>query len=766
MLRCEHISPFTHINMRKTLYGITIGIIATFIFQNILISTFEITHAEENPQKNIVITEIAATEIANLEWIEIQNIGNLSINLENWKFIENGTNHGLTLFQGEVFLRSGEIAIIANKASELKTLHPLLENTIFDSTWGSLKESGEEIGLKDENEELIELFTYLPNSENTLQKINPNSNDYSSSNWTEAIHTIGKENFYSDSSNANLIIEKSATPNIEIVPATQNIKVLPATQGVIIQNTEPQEPEILKPHAIISIQSGVTKARGKVTINLDGSSSSDPQDEALTFYWDFNDGTIYENKNPRSKTYREPGHYLVTLRVTNESGFFEETTLDITVLPEIEIIENTTTTPSPNTSTPTKNANEDQPSKKVEAEVKKSPPETPIPKTYHTILLNEILPNPTGKDQGQEWIEIYNPNEFPVNIKDYIIDDYTDGGSKPMKLKEIEIAPISHYLLFDPSINLNNSNEELQILDPNGTLLDKIYFSESFEGQSLARFKNEWLWTTFPTPNFKNEIISDSLDIKEKSNENEYQNGGLSSEIYISELLPNPHGEDAKEEWIELYNASFQSVNLGNWVLDDNEKGSKPYTLPDDKIIPAKGYLTIDRTESKLSLDNRGDQVRLFNFEEELQDEVLYEKAKESLSFSKLTLTDENSTGTEWQWTPKLTKSKPNPSLYRIRGEIEDKIEDIVLIKAKEFSLKESNELNEMVLSPGNLVELTYDETNEIKDYTLIKERPPENNKKDKNQLIEILKILGILGLVAIYLIMKRRKPQKEKDVT
>lgn len=716
--------------------------------------------AEDNViQNNIVITEIMATEPSNLEWIEIQNTSDQMINLEGWKFFENNTNHGLTLFQGSFDLRANEIAIIANKASKLKTKYPLLENTIFDSTWATLNQNGEEIGLKNNNSQFIELFTYIPNTENSLQRIDNSKNDYSANNWINSLSTLGKENLMSE-----LVFNE--TEILEEIPATEEVDLKeeeivserPATENVEIETENTEDVKVrgiktLKPKAIITIQSGVMEATKKVTINLDGRNSADPNKQKLTYYWDFGDKYTYENKNPPSHSFKEVGNYIITLRVTNEDGIFDETNITIKVLPEDEV----GGTAKKEQSEEIKNDPvEKAPADKLEEEVEKQT-------TYPTLLLNEIFPNPAGRDNGQEWVEIYNPNEFLVNTKGYVLDDYTDQGSAAMKLKEIEILPKSYYLIYDPSVNLNNSNEEIQLLDPNGALLDKIFFIDGFEAQSYARVKNEWLWTTFPTPGFANEIMSEELEITEKTNqESKYKTGDLSSEIYISEILPNPLGEDAPNEWVELYNAGDADINLGNWRLDDNENGSKPFTLSDKTIIKAKGYLIIPRTESKISLDNRLDTVRLFNFEEEIQDEISYEKAKENLSFAKTTMIYEDKIETEWIWTPMITKGAANQKLYKLRGEVEEKNADLILIQAKSLKLKDDNELSEIALSPGNIVELTYDDNNEIKDYSLIKQKTAQTKVVNSPGSFELIKIIITLTIIGIYAFLKRRNTLKK----
>lgn len=754
--------------MKKILYLIIMGALLTTSLQS-LINPVKLSLAEEATRKHgVVITEIMATASSNLEWIEIRNLSEEAINLEGWKFFENSTNHGLTVFQGNATLRSDEIAIIANKADELKMASPTLDITIFDSSWSSLKEEGEEIGLRNNNGDFTELFTYTQNTENSLQRIDNLSNDYSINNWINAQHTIGKENLTSE-----LILQKEnttdeipATPDIMITvtPEIPKLTIIdipkPATPDVdtdqekISQQMAKKQPTGF-PDAVITIQSGVMQAYNKVTINLDGTNSSDPNKQKLTYFWDFDDGFIYENKNPPSHSYKEIGTYLVTLRVTNESGLFDEATLPIKVLKE------EASAPQASDSEPTKIQKNKNPisSANEDTEPKSSTSEEAKPNTsYPTLLLNEIFPNPAGRDDGQEWVEIYNPNDFPVNTKNYILDDYTDSGSTTMKLKEVEIQPKGYYLAYDPTIILNNSNEEIQLFDPSGNLLDKIFFSQSFEGQSYARIKNEWLWTTFPTPNFENEIISEELEISEKEEkDSKFQNGDLSSEIYISEILPNPIGEDALSEWVELYNAGSLDINLGNWKLDDNENGSKPYTISDKIIIKAKSYLIIERIESRLSLDNRQDSVRLLNFEEEIQDEISYEKAKENLSYAKISIINDNKMEIEWTWTPIITKGGENPKLYKLRGEVKEKNSDTVLIQAKTLKLKEDNELTEITLSPGNLVELTYDDNNEIREYTLIKQKTIQRPEEKSKLITWIIKAALIMAGIGLYAYSKRK---------
>ncbi len=103
---------------------------------------------------DIVINEIAAYEKTGCEWIEIFNKGSEAVNLENWKFWEGGANHGLTISTSSVaqdwMIEPNEYAIIAQDADKLFSLdcnYPVpTTGTGFDSSWGTLNESGEQIG--------------------------------------------------------------------------------------------------------------------------------------------------------------------------------------------------------------------------------------------------------------------------------------------------------------------------------------------------------------------------------------------------------------------------------------------------------------------------------------------------------------------------------------------------------------------------------------------------------------------------------------------
>ncbi|MEK7623368.1 MAG: lamin tail domain-containing protein, partial [Patescibacteria group bacterium] len=101
------------------------------------------------------------------------------------------------------------------------------------------------------------------------------------------------------------------------------------------------------------------------------------------------------------------------------------------------------------------------------------------------------------------------------------------------------------------------------------------------------------------------------------------------------------------------FNSSETPIDLSGFVLDDEDGGSRPYVIDDGTSIEPGQYLVLPRTQTKLALNNTGDQVRLLLPDETPVTDVVYEKAAEGKSYV-------FDPAGEWQWTDTPTPGKEN----------------------------------------------------------------------------------------------------------
>jgi len=125
------------------------------------------------------------------------------------------------------------------------------------------------------------------------------------------------------------------------------------------------------------------------------------------------------------------------------------------------------------------------------------------------LEITEVFPNPKGKDQGVEYIEIFNNTNQSISLKGYKI-----GNSKKYKLPETTMPPYSYFST--TSVPVKNSKNFIELISPTKKIVDTISYDNVIEDLSYSKSKNGWQWTT-PTKNKKNietkKIISENFQI-------------------------------------------------------------------------------------------------------------------------------------------------------------------------------------------------------------------------------------------------------------
>ena len=164
------------------------------------------------------------------------------------------------------------------------------------------------------------------------------------------------------------------------------------------------------------------------------------------------------------------------------------------------------------------------------------------------IILNEILPSPDGADEENEWIELYNTNNFEVDLSDWKIED-KEGATINYSLPENTKISAYGYLVFkrpDTKITLNNTTDGLILYWPNKEIADSMIYEKAPQKQSYNKIGASWQWSASLTSGAENIIAQNNK--KQKSGD-----------------LPKTEKSDSSKEIEESLAAANKTANP--WFL-------------------------------------------------------------------------------------------------------------------------------------------------------------------------------------------------------
>lgn len=131
------------------------------------------------------------------------------------------------------------------------------------------------------------------------------------------------------------------------------------------------------------------------------------------------------------------------------------------------------------------------------------------PQTYpEGIVLNELLPSPEGPDEQNEWIELFNQNNFEVELSGWQLSDKIGQTNNYTFPKETKISARGFLALPRPvtKITLNNSGDGLKLIQLDGKIVDEVDYEKAPMGKSYNLTQFGWEWSTILTPGSLNII--------------------------------------------------------------------------------------------------------------------------------------------------------------------------------------------------------------------------------------------------------------------
>jgi len=222
-----------------------------------------------------------------------------------------------------------------------------------------------------------------------------------------------------------------------------------------------------------------------------------------------------------------------------------------------------------------------------------APPATTPTVVYPSgIFLNEILPNPQGADETDEWIELYNSNSSNIDLSDWQIKDSTGTPTTYSISKNTNITTGGFLVFKRPTtkIMLNNDEDGLNLLSPDGKIIDSVTFTKSPLGQSYNKTNGvpygSWSWSSTLTPGSKNILKTlpasatpKALQAGLSNTKNSVTNDGV--ELGLADLSQNMDlsqvGSTGHSPWFLFFTVLITTIILAIIVLIIKLKISKKY---------------------------------------------------------------------------------------------------------------------------------------------------------------------------------------------
>ncbi len=310
------------------------------------------------------------------------------------------------------------------------------------------------------------------------------------------------------------------------------------------------------------------------------------------------------------------------------------------------------------------------------------------------VVINELMWMGSSLSSKDEWIELRNMTEFDIDISGWQITKKSSGQEKLMleipagkMIKANDYFLISHFSqdvsklnitpdLVDKNVSLVNSDLQVRLYDGDFQDIATELIDEADDGQgtplagdNIKKYSSErnqepddgtlassW-HTSRKSVNFDPGSIERGTPGAENSKSIEY-----SDKVVISEILPNPQGEETEEEFIELRNGDTVEVDLEEWILKDasgNDYAISKDDFPEGTIVAPGDFFVIYRKQSGIALNNNGEEeVKLINPDDQEVDSVIYNNPSgknsvpEDWSYNRI--------GDNFSWSTTLTPGEEN----------------------------------------------------------------------------------------------------------
>lgn len=138
--------------------------------------------------------------------------------------------------------------------------------------------------------------------------------------------------------------------------------------------------------------------------------------------------------------------------------------------------------------------------------------------TKHKLRITEVMPDPKAplKDSEHEFVELFNPNAYTVNLLGYVLESGIDGKYKStLGAYELKSGEYIGLLSSETKLTLSNAGTTVRLMSADGTEIDAVEYPKAKAGQSWSRSADgeSWGWTdaTINAPNLPIVMLTDTM---------------------------------------------------------------------------------------------------------------------------------------------------------------------------------------------------------------------------------------------------------------
>ncbi len=255
------------------------------------------------------------------------------------------------------------------------------------------------------------------------------------------------------------------------------------------------------------------------------------------------------------------------------------------------------------------------------------------------IIISEIYPNSEGRDNrngSYEWIELYNDSDRDVNLSGWMIDDILEKGSK-VYLIENEIIKARSYKIFDAActkIALNNTGDEVNLLWPDKTVVDKIKYERADEGLSYNLAKDDsWFWSSVITPEEENRNVNINGNNIVEYNAQDYPDYYSDEEYFVDEEFEDSYGdeENLNIDYVEVDLKDIEHFTKYSRIKTSGIVSTPPGIFSDKAFYISGSGIQVYSYEDEIPNLNVGDEIEIIGKISEIGGEkrILIDKSED-----------------------------------------------------------------------------------------------------------------------------------------